>query len=197
MHNNIKAFERHAEEYDLWFEKNSFTYESELMLLNKIVPKSGKGLEIGVGTGRFSSALGIKLGIDPAFNMLLIAKKRGIKIFTAKAEALPFKDNSFDFLMMVTVLCFLPYPLTALREAKRVIKNKGYIIIGMIDKENVLGQLYESKKKESKFYGCAKFYSVKNVLSWLRELKFHVLNIYQTIFQVPEFIKRAEPIKEG
>jgi len=199
MHNNnsIKAFEKYAKEYDLWFKKNRPSFVSELLLMKRLVPNTGKGLEIGVGTGRFSSGLGIKIGIDPAFDMLLMAKKRGIRVFNAKAEDLPFKDNSFDFVVMITVLSFLPSPLNALKEARRVIKNKGHIIIGMINKESALGRLYESKKAKSRFYKHARFYSVEVVLSWFKELRFNILSTYQTIFQEPELLVRPEPIKRG
>lgn len=195
--NSIKVFEKYAKEYDLWFEKNRSVYESELIALRTLIPKHGKGLEIGVGTGRFSSLLGIKIGIDPAINMLLIAKERDIEVCRAKAEMLPFKDCCFDFILMVTVLCFLDDLFQALREAKRVIKGGGHIIIGMIDRESELGKLYESKRKKSKFYSYARFYSVKEVLSWLKKIGFKVLSIYQTIFQDPKLIIKPEPIKKG
>ena len=193
MKRGIRVFERYAREYDLWFEKNRPSYESEIALLKKLVPDTGIGLEIGVGTGRFSCALGIEWGIDPAHNMLLFARKRGIKVIKAEAEALPFKDSSFDFVAMITVLCFLSSPITALEEAKRVIRDKGYLIIGIIDGGSALGKAYESKKRKSKFYSHARFYSVKDIISWLEGLRFCVIKIYQTIFQDTYHA----PIKKG
>jgi len=77
MKRSIQAFEMYANEYDHWFEKNRPAYESEIALLKKLIPDTGIGLEIGIGTGRFSYVLGIEWGIDPAHNMLLLAKKRG------------------------------------------------------------------------------------------------------------------------
>ena len=173
----------YANEYDLWFEKNRPAYESEIALLKKLIPDTGIGLEIGIGTGRFSYVLGIEWGIDPAHNMLLLAKKRGIKVLKAEAEALPFKDSSFDFVAMITVLSFLSSPITALKEAKRVVRDRGYLIIGMIDAESALGRAYESKKEKSKFYSHARFYPVKDLISWLKGLQFCVVEIYQTLFQ--------------
>jgi len=197
LDNNIKIFEKYATEYDLWFEKNRYAYESELMALRLVIPKGGKGLEIGVGTGRFASQLDIRVGIDSAKNMLLIAKQRGIEVFNARAEALPFKGQAFDFALMVTLLCFLNDPLIALKEAKRVIKKRGYIIIGMIDKTSKIGRLYETKKGKSRFYSYARFYSVEEILFWLNRLGFRDIIMYQTIFNNLEFINRAEPIKRG
>jgi len=56
------------------------TYLSELKALKKVILEKKKGLEIGVGTGRFASPLGIEYGIDPSEKMLEIAKKRGVKV---------------------------------------------------------------------------------------------------------------------
>ena len=58
-----RIFEKYYNQYDLWYEKNEFTYLSELEAIREVLPKSGRGLEIGVGTGRFAQSLGIAIGI--------------------------------------------------------------------------------------------------------------------------------------
>jgi ubiquinone/menaquinone biosynthesis C-methylase UbiE len=63
-------------------------------------------VEIGVGTGRFASALGVPLGVEPSESMRRIARKRGIEVISGKAEALPFRDGCLDYVLMVTV-CLL------------------------------------------------------------------------------------------
>ena len=150
-----------------------------------------------MGTGRFAVPLGIRIGVEPAKAMADIAQKRGIKVYKAKAEKLPFDDSSFDFVLIVVTICFVQDPIQALREAKRVLKPGGYIIIGMIDKESFLGKLYESKKKESKFYRHANFYSTRQVLDWLKNFEFEHIKTCQTIFKNPKKITAVEPVKEG
>jgi ubiquinone/menaquinone biosynthesis C-methylase UbiE len=186
-----------AQDYERWFDRNRFAYESELLAVRKLVPKNSKGLEVGVGTGRFAAPLGVKIGVEPAKAMADIARKRGIKVYEARAEKLPFDSESFDFVLMVTTICFLQNPIQALREAARVLRPSGYVIIGMIDRDSPLGQTYESKKNGSKFYRYAHFYSVKQVLGWLRKLKYYNIKICQTIFKNPEEITAIEPVKEG
>lgn len=66
------------------------------------------------------------------------------------------------------MLCFLDLPLIALFEAKRVLKPNGTLIIGMIDKDSMLGAHYEATKQENLFYRNAHFYSVKEVLELLQ-----------------------------
>jgi len=194
---SIQIFEKFYQEYDNWFIRNKWVYRSEIEAIRKLIPKHGLGLDVGVGTGRFSFPFGIKIGIDPSKMMGLIAKKRGINIFCGVGEQLPFRKEIFDFVLIVTTICFVKEPLITLKEIKRILKIGGSIIIGLIDKNSELGKLYESKKDESKFYRIAKFYSAERMKKWLNRLSFSDLTIYQTIFHNLNEINTVEPIKEG
>ena len=194
---NIEIFEIHAKKYDKWFDANKLVYESEIEALRKFIPKKGIGLEVGVGTGRFAVPFNIKIGVEPARAMADIARKRGIQVYQAKAESLPFNNSFFDFVLLVTTICFVQDPIQTLKEAKRVLKDGGKIIIGFIDKESFLGQLYEKRRKKSKFYSHAKFYTVSQVLNWITKIGFENIQICQTIFKYPKEITKIEPVKEG
>lgn len=191
----IQPFEEYATEYDGWFVKNKFVYEAELRAIRDLLPKRGTGLEIGVGTGRIAAPLGIKYGLEPASKMREIARARGITVVPGVAEALPFPDAAFDYLLMVTVLCFLDDVRTACREAWRVLKPGGCLLIGFIDKNSKLGKLYEANKMKSKYYHAATFYSGEEFVSFLKEAGFSNFIFRQTIFhQEP---KHIEPVQEG
>ena len=157
----MNIFEEAALEYDEWFESYKWVYQSEVEAVRRFIPKTGEGIEIGVGTGCFSVPFGIKVGIDSAYEMAKIAKERGIHVCRSKAEHLPLQDNSFDFALMVTTLCFLENPLKALQEIRRILKPAGKVVIGMLDEDSPPGKLYEEKRRKSKFYRNAKYYSVK------------------------------------
>ena len=75
----IESFEKFAEQYDGWSERNRFAYESELRAVKILLPENGRGIEIGVGSGRFAGPLGIKLGVEPSEAMREIASQRGIE----------------------------------------------------------------------------------------------------------------------
>lgn len=190
------VFEERAFEYDAWYEKNKGAYLSEIEAIRPHLT-NGVSLEVGVGTGRFAAPLGITFGLDPAFQMLKLAQKRGLKVIKGVAEALPFKEESLDLILMVVTICFLKEPELALREAYRVLKPKGRIVLGFVDRDSFLGKLYLAKKEKSPFYREAKFYSVHEVLNMLEKTSFKPLLITQTIFRPLEEIKQVEPIKEG
>jgi len=191
------VFERYAQEYDRWFDENVDVYQSELMALRALVPGEGLGLEVGMGTGRFAAPLGIRMGVEPAAAMAEMARKRGIDVLEGRAEALPFRDGTFDFVLMMTTICFLNDPLQALEEARRVLRPAGRLIIGMIDRDSPLGRSYEERKTASKFYRYANFRSAEEVLSWLRSLNFGHIVTLQTIFEGPDEIGALEPFEEG
>jgi SAM-dependent methyltransferase len=193
----IPVFETSAQEYDAWFDRHRPVYESELLALRRFISPGGLGLETGVGTGRFAAPLGLQIGVEPAPAMAVLAQKRGIKVFRAVAESLPFRAASFDLVAMITVICFLRDPFLGLTEATRVLKSGGQILIGMIDRDSPLGRSYQARKQESKFYCQARFSAVGQVLAWLTELGFQQPEVCQTLFQPRGEITRPEPVRAG
>jgi ubiquinone/menaquinone biosynthesis C-methylase UbiE len=195
--NFVQIFEESAQEYDAWFDQHRLVYESEIRALKRFIGSGGIGLEIGVGTGRFAAPLGIEVGVEPAEAMANLARRRGIKLYRAIAEALPFRRDSFDRVVMVTVVCFLRDPFLALTEATRVLKPGGQIIIGMIDKNSPLGRSYEAHKQESTFYRQANFYSIGQGLEWLARLNCRKVEVCQTLFRELSHIPHLEPVRAG
>ena len=56
--------------------------------------------------------------------MAELARQRGVEVIEGVAEALPFAEETFDFILMVTVDCFLDDVTQAFREANRVLKSE-------------------------------------------------------------------------
>lgn len=187
-------FDEHPNDYDAWFKKHPDLYLAELEAVRSVIPASGNGVEIGVGTGRFAAALGIPIGVEPAPRMAELARQRGIEVLEGIAEALPFTDASFDFAVMVTVVCFLDDVALAFREACRVLKPNGILAIGFIDRESRLWQQYSQKKKQNQFYRDATFYSVSELVVLLNKTGFSNFAYRQTLF--PEETTNLS-VKEG
>ncbi len=189
-------FDKNYKRYDAWYDKNRFVYLSELDALKKAMPKKkGRGLEIGVGTGRFASKLKISYGIDPSANMLKIAAKRGINVQVATGEKLPFKDSAFDYVLIAITLCFVENPRRVLKETKRVLRKGGKVIIGIVDRDSFLGKYY--RKKKSVFYKQAKFFGIEELTSLLRDAGFRDFSYYQTLYDLPEKTDSVQKVKKG
>jgi ubiquinone/menaquinone biosynthesis C-methylase UbiE len=72
-------FEESAEDYDRWYDQHTAAFAAEVAALKTCLGwAGGRGLEIGVGTGRFAAPLGVSFGIDPSSSMLQLAARRGV-----------------------------------------------------------------------------------------------------------------------
>ncbi len=190
-------FDKYANAYDAWFDKNPFAYTSEMQAVAEMLPKRGLGIEIGVGTGRFAAPLGIKTGVEPSEAMGAIAQERGIRVIRGVAESLPIADAAFDFALMVTTLCFLDDAEASFHQAHRVLKAGGVLILGFIDRESRLGRLYVRRKADSLFYRDARFYSVAEVTVLMENAGFTELACTQTVFQEIHRLQAPEPTRPG
>ena len=193
----IYPFQRYTEQYENWFTEHRYVYEAELRAVKALLPKCGRGLEVGVGTGRFAEPLGIETGVEPSAHMREIAQKRGIKVLDGLAEALPFGDGKFDAALMVTTVCFLDDIQKAFREAYRVLANGGFFVAGIVDRNSPIGKEYLTHQNESVFYSLATFFSVDEVVKVMREAGFTDFRFCQTIFRSLSETKEDEPIKPG
>jgi len=112
--------------------------EAVFALVGKV---SGLGvLDVGCGDGAYSihaAQLGATVtGLDISPAMLAAARRRadatGVSVEwrEGRAEALPFPAASYDVVMAVTVLCFVPDAAAAIREMARVLRPGGVIVIG-------------------------------------------------------------------
>ena len=195
---NIDVFDRCTEKYENWFDKYKAIYESELNMLKALTPKFTRALEIGVGSGRFAYPLGIKEGIEPSMKMAEIAKQRGIKVYPGFAESLPFQDEEFDFVLLAVTICFVKDPVKTLKEAHRILKKNGNILVAIVDRNSQIGKEYLRKKEKGKFYKNATFFSTDEVCNMLENGGFDVAKIYQTLLSNSlKEIDKPQDFKEG
>ena len=193
----IRPFEKYTDQYENWFEKNRYVYQSEINAIRVILPDFKNGIEIGVGSGRFAKPLGIKFGIEPSYEMRKIAQSRGIEVVDSAAEKLPFKDCIFDLALMVTTLCFLDDERKAFIEIYRILKPGGYFINGFVDKNSRVGRIYQKNKQKSVFYREAIFFTTEEVVKLLEKTGFKDFEFRQTVFSTLDKINQVEKIKEG
>lgn len=106
------------------------------------------------------------IGLEYSQELIEVCLRRdkNIKIVQGDAQNLPFQDNSFDIAISAAVIEHLDKPLKMLREARRVLKKEGILIvttpepfferiaeiIGYLDKECHL-ETFTLKKLEKYF----------------------------------------------
>ncbi|TCS79412.1 class I SAM-dependent methyltransferase [Tepidibacillus fermentans] len=155
-------FDSFAKDYDQWYESNlgRFVDRVEKKLIEEMAKpeKNEQVLDMGAGTGTYSLWLAKKglqvTAVDQSKEMLKIAQdkaeKEGLNIEwqIGDAHQLPFKDGTFDLVVSVTAVEFMDHPKKALREAMRVLKPNGRLVIGVLTKESSWGELYTQKAEE-------------------------------------------------
>jgi len=115
-------------------------------ILSKLLQPDGLLLDVGCWDGSFSQYLnGMKyIGVDINCQALGKAKGKKIDVVIASCDFLPFKSESFDACSMIEVIEHLYFPGKAVREAHRILKPNGKLIlatpnfVNFIDRVNML-----------------------------------------------------------
>lgn len=179
----IKLYDSRASEYDDWFERHDDVFQKELTLLQEHLFFSKNSLEVGIGSGRFSSALGISKGIDPSLEMIKLCKEKGIDAILGLAESLPFESDEFEQVFFITSLCFVEDLDMAIAEAGRVLKNDGVITIAFIDKSSEMGMMYQENRGE--YFEDAVFLTANELIAKIEKFGFKNFKVTGINFNTP------------
>lgn len=92
----------------------------------------GRVLDLGSGTGRNLPLLPpgtVAVAIDPSLDALRRARRRahGVPLVAGRAEALPFRNGTFDTVLSGLVFCSVGDPAGGLAEVKRVLRPDGQL----------------------------------------------------------------------
>jgi ubiquinone/menaquinone biosynthesis C-methylase UbiE len=169
----VEIFEKYWKRYDSWYDRNAEIFKKEVEFIRKHLGNFKRGLEVGVGTGRFAVELRIECGVDLSNAMLRLARSRGVEVVKADAKFLPFK-RVFDLVLFAFTLCFLDNPAEALRSARDVTVEGGKVVVCTIPRESKLAEEY-MRRKDNPFYSNAKFYSSREVIEMIEKAGFTVI----------------------
>lgn len=123
------SFDRIADRFDATRGYPEDVMEVILDALSSALPRKGRVLDAGVGTGRFAAPLidrGFKVvGVDIARKMLERARAKGMEdLVRGDLCAMPFRERVFEATLSVHVLHLIPRWKCALREISRVTEGK-------------------------------------------------------------------------
>ncbi|KPP98983.1 class I SAM-dependent methyltransferase [Marinobacter sp. HL-58] len=136
------------EQYDHWYAsgRGRWIGETEFRLLASELDcqQGDKVLDVGCGTGWFTRRIaGLPqspsvTGVDVDNEALAYARSQDSRTcyLPANALQLPFADGSFDRVMSVTALCFVPEWSQALSEIVRV--TRGRFVLGLLNRHSLL-----------------------------------------------------------
>lgn len=169
--------EKIAQSYDRWAEtpqgRKAYDLEGELLFKLGELAVGDRVLEVGCGTGvhlEFFLREGLNVvGVDISPPMLRVARQRlgnRVRLSLGDAENLPFKENSFDCVALITTLEFMPDPDKALHEAFRICRGK--VLLGVLNKYSFLGIARRLKSPfRPSIFDQARFYSIWELKSFV------------------------------
>ena len=120
-----------AAETGHWWYRNARSLAADL--LEPWLPHCGLVLDAGCGpgaTGAWLTQYSTVVGVDVAHEALSLLQKRHADVVPVQADLtrLPFADESFGDVIVVTVLYAVPDDRAALRELRRVLRPGGVLL---------------------------------------------------------------------
>jgi len=195
----MAVYDKASSTYDQWYNEpmGAFVDKMETELILKMLPlQKGvkhKILDVGCGTGNFSIKLAEMgfdvVGIDISNEMLKIARKKAqqqnLEIDFIQMDIVnnTLINDSFDLVISVTAFEFMHDIKNAFHKMYSLVKERGYIMVGTINKESAWGELYKSREfQENSIFKYANLLTQKDLYN-LNSVS--LLSIDETLFTIP------------
>jgi len=131
-----KHFNKIAQDYDRYKQKNSFYYSSIKRGLSNKIPSKSNVIDFGCGTGEILAYLSPKhgIGFDPSPEMIHIAKEKFAKNtrlqFTSSEKSISMPR--IDFIVMVDVIEHLPHPEETFKKVADLMGKNTILLVSFV-----------------------------------------------------------------
>jgi SAM-dependent methyltransferase len=126
--------------------------------------------------------------------MLAVAASRGIRTYEGHAEALPFRDESFDGVLLALTLCFVADAEQTMEECRRALRPKGRLVLGFIPADSAWGRACQAKGAEGHpVYAYARFRTASETVALAENTGFTLRDAASTLFWEPGATPEVEP----
>lgn len=167
-------------------EMRRFSLIKNLIKKELYLKKNPKLIDLGCGSGLFlmiASKLKCELtGVDIANTILKdlkgMLKQRSIQCDLVQSDIrqMPFSDNHFDIAVCSEVLEHLHNPRKAILEMKRILKNKGIVVISVPFRGKIKYTICVHCYKKTPFYGHCAFFTKKQIKDLLVDSGFEIIS---------------------
>jgi ubiquinone/menaquinone biosynthesis C-methylase UbiE len=195
----------------------AFRHGNELVedICSRISRPNELWVDIGCGTGYLSARLSERglsvIGVDHDIEMIEFANERFLNhrithrpvFVTAKADSLPFDDNTTDGVVAVSLAGCLSSPDGFFREAHRVLRKNGFVIITFTNRASLLIKINWCLNKASYMIrspapsdGQYRVYACAEVVDKLEKAGLRVINVrfYNFFINVGDLMIPPKPL---
>ncbi len=106
-----------------------------------------KILDAGCGPGLFSKHFvsnNSVIGVDFSYNMLVLAREKGIHCVQADLLKLPLRTNSFDFIFCIETVQYFEDCGQLVTELSEALKKEGKLVLSFLNAESVARNVYRN-----------------------------------------------------
>ncbi len=92
--------------------------------LNRFIKPGDTVLDLGAGNGHVANQVKARLGADITLLDIIDKNKTDLPLILYEGKIVPFRDDSYDVVLLIYVLCDSLDPISLLKEAIRVSNSK-------------------------------------------------------------------------
>ena len=179
-------YDRFAEHFD--DKMNRYDLEKRLRvifedMLSEEELRGKRVLDAGCGTGWFSQQAFIRganvISLDIGKHLLhQVKKKCSTDLVVGDICLLPFDNQSFDYVISTEVIEHTPYPMRALGEMYRVLREGGVLILTVPNRLWHFSVIIANKLKLRPYEGYENWVGWQQLRKWMKKVGFQIMDMF-------------------